>query len=453
MRSYVFLAFFAVLLPMAAALPFVGALLWAWISFMSPHREVWGFATNQPYAMVIFLATLLGCLIAREPKRFALNAVTVLLLLLAALFTFTSLTTLAPGPVTWKMWDRMMKTIAGAILVACLLTSRQRIHTMVWLIVISLGYYGVKGGIFTLMTGGGFRVLGPPDSMIADRNHLAVALLVAVPLMNWLRMHSAHRIVRLGLVAAMGLMVVSALGSQSRGALIALAATAVIFWLRGRGKIVSGVLIAACIAGTISFMPQSWVDRMNTISTYEQDASAVGRIRIWEASWKLALDRPLTGAGFRGPYFQEIVNRVAPGVTARAVHSIYFEVLGEHGFPTFLAWLGLTAAGGWYSWRLMRLARGRPDLAWAGDLGRMMQVSIVAYLSGGTFLSLSYWDVYWTLMVIVAAAHALAVQAVRQGAPVLPQPAALAAPGWRRPALPGLQGAGAPRTTGPGALT
>ncbi|MDO9713096.1 putative O-glycosylation ligase, exosortase A system-associated [Paracraurococcus lichenis] len=444
MRSYVFLAVFAVLLPMAAALPFVGALLWSWISFMNPHREVWGFAMNQPYALIIFLTTLLGCLIAREPKRVALNAVTVPLIVLAILFTITSFTTLAPPTVTWNMWDRVMKTTLGALLVACLLTSRQRIHALVWLIVISIGFYGVKGGIFTLMTGGSFIVIGPADSMIGDRNHLAVAILIAVPLANWLRQYSAHHSVRIGLIAAMGLMVVSAIGSQSRGALVALAASVLIFWWRGKSKLVGGVLITACIVGILNFMPQSWYDRMNTISTYEADGSAMGRVRIWEASWKLALARPLIGAGFRGPYQQDIVDSVAPGTTARAVHSIYFEVLGEHGFPAFFVWLGLTVAGAWYSWRMIRLARGRPDLAWAGDLGRMLQVSIVVYLTGGTFLSLSYWDVYWTLMLIAAAAHALVVQAVRQGAPGLPT--APGAAGWRRPAfatLPGTAGRGA----------
>jgi putative inorganic carbon (HCO3(-)) transporter len=434
MRSYVFVLFFGGLVPIALAQPFVGALLWSWISFMNPHREVWGFATNLPYASITFLATLVACFVAREPKRFALNAVTGLLLALAVLITLTSFVTLAPEAVTWHQWDRVIKTILGSLLVACLLTDRRRIHALVWLMAIALGYYGVKGGIFTFMTGGGYRVVGPPDTTIADRNHLAVAILVAVPLVNYLRMQARHRIVRLGLLAAMGLMVVSAVGSQSRGALIALAATGLMLWLRSRGKVVSGILIVACVAGTINFMPQSWTDRMNTIGTYEEDASAMGRVRIWEASFLLALDRPLTGVGFRGPYYQAIVNQVAPGVTARAVHSIYFEALGEHGFPAFFVWLGLTVAGAWYAWRLTRLGRGRPDLAWAVDLGRMSQVSMVAYLTGGAFVSLSYWDFYWMLLVVVAAAHQLA-QAVPAGNEARPPVPTVT--GWRRTAAMG----------------
>ncbi|WP_043342790.1 putative O-glycosylation ligase, exosortase A system-associated [Belnapia moabensis] len=432
MRSFVFIGLFGALLPLAFVQPFVGALLWCWIAFMNPHREVWGFAQNQPYAMIVFVILVAACIVKREPKRFEANAVTVLLIVFAVLITLTSLTSIAPPALTWSMWERLIKTILGALLVGCLLTSRERIHALIWLMALSIGFYGVKGGIFTLKTGGSFIVLGPPDTMITDRNHLAVAILLTVPLLNYLRMQSPHKWVRLGLMVSMGLMIVAAVGSQSRGALVALGATCVVMWLRSRSKILGGVLMAVCVAGTINFMPQGWVDRMNTISTYEEDTSAMGRVKIWQASWLIALDRPYTGAGFRGPYQQSIIDEVMPGTTARAVHSIYFEVLGEHGFPTFIVWLGLSAAGAYYAWRLIRLSRRRPDLAWAGDFGRMAQVSMVTYLSGGTFLSLSYWDFYWTLLIVVAATHACVVRALGAEAH---RPEAV--PLRLRPAIPG----------------
>lgn len=124
---------------------------------------------------------------------------------------------------------------------------------------------------------------------------------------------------------------------------------------------------------------------------------------------------------------------------ARAVHSIWFELLAEHGFPTFFAWVGLTLAGLAYALRLPRLVRGRPELAWAGDLGSMVQVCIVAYAVGGSFLSLSYWDYYWTILAVVAAAHALVLRSLRQEAPA-------SAPAWRPSA-----GLAAPVPVGSGA--
>jgi O-antigen ligase len=139
---------------------------------------------------------------------------------------------------------------------------------------------------------------------------------------------------------------------------------------------------------------------------------------MWSTSWKLAELRPLFGAGFAGPYTRDVVDLVDPESPARAVHSIWFEVLGEHGIPTFMIWLALMVAGAIYAQRLIRLAQGQPHLAWAEDLGRMAQVSMVAYCVSGTFLSLSYWDFYWTLLVVVAAAYGLAKRTADAPAPL-----------------------------------
>ncbi len=440
MRDLIFIGLMGLLLLMAMGRPFVGLLVYSWISFMSPHRLSWGIAVGQPWAMVAFLATVVGMIVAREPKRLQLTLIMVLLAVFAVCITGTTLIAISPDAVVWKQWDRVFKVIIGLLLTAALLTERWRIHAIIWLIVISLGFFGVRGGVFTLMTGGSFRVLGPPDSMIGDRNHLAVALLFAIPLMNWLRLHSKHAVVRWGLLAAMVLTLFSVVGSQSRGALIALAAVGFVLWLRTPGKILSGIAIVAAMAGAITFMPQSWVDRMRSIQTYEEDASAMGRIRIWTAAFDLAKARPLTGGGFRAVYQQNIVDQYSPGITARATHSIYFEVMADHGFVIFGLWVFMIVVGIWYTFRLMALARNRPSLRWASDLGRMAQVSIVAYLVGGALLSLSYWDVFWTLIVVLGAAHALARRAIAEGQAPVVAPTGIffgKREAWSRPAAAG----------------
>ena len=63
------------LLPIVLVRPFVGVILWSWISFMNPHRLVYGgVGAELPWAMLIFVATIIGCVVAREPKRFPVNA-------------------------------------------------------------------------------------------------------------------------------------------------------------------------------------------------------------------------------------------------------------------------------------------------------------------------------------------------------------------------------------------
>ena len=419
MRDLVFIGVVGLLLLIALARPVVGIMVWSWISFMNPHRLVWGPAFSLPWATMAFAATVVGCVMAREPRSFRPTAITLLVGVLAIAVTLTSFAAIGPADAVWDKWERTIKMLIGLLLTAALLTERWRIHALIWIIVLSLGYFGVRGGLFTILTGGGFKVLGPSDSMIADRNHVAVALLFGIPLMNWLRMHSAHAVVRMGLAAAMVLTLFAAIGTQSRGALVAMVAVACMLWLRTRGRILSGLAIAVALVAVLAFMPHSWTERMTTIGEYQEDASAMGRIRIWEAALRIAAARPLTGGGFRSFYDQGVVNAYAPGIQARAAHSIYFEVIGEHGFAVFALWLTMILVGYLYTRSIIRMARGRLDLLWASDLARMSQVSMVAYLVGGAFLSLSYWDVFWTLMIVLGATHAMVRAELRLAAPAL----------------------------------
>ena len=293
------------------------------------------------------------------------------------------------------------KSFLFLLVMMALLSSRIRVHALLWVMAMSIGFYGVRSGVGAIVTGGGARVWGPPNTMIFDNNHFAVALIVALPLLNHLRMNSEHKVVRFGLVAAMGLFLMAALASYSRGALLGLGAMGLFLWLKSRQKLVPAVVIALAVVAGVLFMPQKWLDRMNTISAYRQDASAEDRIGMWRAATQIALARPL-GAGFKGPYLQAVMDRYAPGTTARAVHSIYFECIGEHGFFVFAVWCVFPII----AWRngnwLIRHTRDSPEFRWANDFARMAQVSSIGYLVGGAFLSLSYWDYYFFIIGILA---------------------------------------------------
>ena len=406
MRSLALLLELLVLLPIVLVRPFVGVILWSWISFMNPHRLVYGgVSLAMPWAMIIFCATITGCMLAREPRHLPINAVTVLIAVFLMMITGTSMFALAPWQDVEAKWEVVFKVFLFLLVTASLLTSRERIHALVWVMAVSLAFFGIKGGGFTLIGGGANKVFGPPSSMIFDNNHLATALLVCLPLMNYLRIESRHAIIRHGFVVAMVLTMFAVVGSYSRGALMALLAISGYFWLKTPKKIISGTLGLIMLAAVIAFMPESWLDRMHSIEDYGTDASAMGRLEIWHVAWLMAINHPLTGAGFYATYTGSVVAMFAPGTETRAVHSIWLEVLAEHGFPTFFVWLGIIAAGAYYASRTIKLAKDAPELEWCVNLARMSQVSTIAYLTGGSLLSLAYWDYYFTLLVAVAAVH------------------------------------------------
>ncbi|MCX7901667.1 MAG: putative O-glycosylation ligase, exosortase A system-associated, partial [Burkholderiaceae bacterium] len=217
-----------------------------------------------------------------------------------------------------------------------------------------------------------------------------------------------HRLLRLGVLSAMLLSGVSAIGSFSRGAFVASAAMLTLLWWRGKNKLLFGAAAALLGAVAIVFMPDKWEERMSTIKTYEQDASAMGRIHTWQMLFNLALDRPFVGGGFE-PYSKEILARYKPDYhTVHSAHSIYFQVLGEHGFVGLALFLTFWALTWRIGSQLRRMTRADPDEAWAFWMASFVQVSLVAYFVGGLFLNLAYWDMpYYLMVALVVARHAV----------------------------------------------
>ena len=216
---------------------------------------------------------------------------------------------------------------------------------------------------------------------------------------------------------AMVLTLFAVVGSYSRGAILALAAVAGFFWLKSSNKLISGMFVVLALVVSINFMPERWTDRMNTIQDYQSDGSAVARLQVWHVAWLIAVARPLVGGGFFATYSRPVVNQFLPGADSRAVHSIWFEVLAEHGFPTFFVWVGISIAGAVYARRVIKQATGVPGLEWCVNLAKMAQVSMIAYTVGGSFLSLSYWDYYFTILIAVTAVYQHVTATLGQSAP------------------------------------
>jgi probable O-glycosylation ligase (exosortase A-associated) len=198
----------------------------------------------------------------------------------------------------------------------------------------------------------------------------------------------------------MGLITISVVGSQSRGAFVAILAVALFFWWKSKNRVIVGVLGILALPFLFLSMPQSWHDRMATIAEYEQDASAMGRIHAWHYAVNVASDR-LTGAGFEA-WMPETFAQWAPvGASARVAHSIYFHLLADHGWLGLLLFVGIFFAGWRLCGRIINATEGAEEHRWASDLARMLQVSLIAYATGGAFLSLSYFDLPWHIIGIL----------------------------------------------------
>lgn len=400
----------AVMMTPAAVMPHIGVLVWTWYALMQPHREAFGFSQGLPLNFLVAAFTIGAWAVSREPKRMPMTALTFALIV----FTFWMVLSCASGfswARSYPLLDRNLKTMLLAFVVMCVMVDRTRLHALVWVMTASLAFYAVKGAGFVLLTGGGSRVHGPESTHIADNNHLAAALCMTLPLLHYLRLYSTNKLIRLGLAGALCATILAVLGSYSRGGFIALVAMLAVFWWRSKRKLISFVFLIVVGAGSIAFMPQSFYDRIESITEAGEDSSFQGRINAWWMAVNLANDRPLTGGGMVGYMDPEVFQRYNPGATTRAIHSVYFQVLAEMGYVGLFLYVLIMAIAIRYAFYVVATAKRHPELQWAGDLASMFIASFAGYYVAGAALSMAYYDFYYCMLAVLIRLKLLADEA------------------------------------------
>ncbi len=388
-------------LPFILRNPWYGVLAWSWLSYMNPHRLAWGFAYDFPFAQIVAITLLISLLVNKQEKSLPKNRIVVFWAMFLIWMAISTASAIYPDHAFEKLQD-VMKIQVVTFLTMLLMKDFQRVNQLIWTIIVSIGFYSVKGGIFTVLTGGGNTVHGPDGCEIAENNAFGVAVLMTIPMMVYVYKFPPNNWVRKIMPFCIGSSSFAVLGTQSRGALLAVVAVLAFFWWKSKTKVASGLLIVLLGGVYFAFMPQSWHDRMASTADYQQDASAQGRITAWKYSINAANDR-ITGAGFASwsfPTYQKYAPEFSEVLVA---HSIYFSVLADHGWPGLSLFLSILFMMWRQFSRVILATQGNPEFAAHNYLARMLKVSMVAYLSGGAFLSLSYFDYAWTLMTIAIA--------------------------------------------------
>lgn len=395
-------------LPFILVRPHIGVLVFSWISYMNPHRLTWGFAYDFPFAMVVGVVTFFAWIISRESKALPMTPLTVLMLL----FLFwVSLTTVfaIDFELSYPKWIQFFKIMSVTLLTIILINTQQRIDAFIWIIVLSIGFFGVKGGIWMVQNQGTTGLLwGPPGSFIQDNNALALALLLILPLIRYLQLYAGHRLIRIGLLCSIAPLLLSVVASYSRGAFLTMAVMTFYICWKSRQRVLLIFALFVALAVGLTVVSDRYFNRIETIENYDQDGSAMARLNTWQYAFNFTKDHPILGGGFNMFYLEEPWERYAPDPTLRPkaggtwnAHSIYFEVMGMHGFVGLAIFLICGFVAFFTCRSVQKRTRDRPDLYWARDLAAMCQVSLVGFAVGGTFLNLAFFDLPWHIVALV----------------------------------------------------
>jgi putative inorganic carbon (hco3(-)) transporter len=422
------------ILPLIFFRPHVGVLAWAWIAFMNPQTEVYSFLGGANLNYVIAILTLVALVFSRDKKLPPLRGALLVIIIFAVWTTVTTYTALNYD-LSYEFWLRNIKTIIFAIMVAVLIDRTSRIHALILIIVISIGYWGAVSTLQTIAALGHARLIGPPGSMIGDNNNLALAMVMVFPLVEYCRYVAGSTLIRNGCIAGLVFLVIAILGTYSRGGLVALSAVfAVLLW-RSKSLLLAFGIVAVAM-GAAWLLPSDWSDRMATIETFQSDPdqSVQGRFHAWETAIRIGLDRPIVGGGYRATEDPAIYARYKSQDDAtkiKAVHNAYLQVLADHGFVG----LGLFVLMFFFAVRdcrwIAREASKTAELYWLAYLARMLEIGFIGFAVGALALSIGYYDLFVILIAMTSVLRTYAeheIGALEVTAPPEPAPKYRVAP-------------------------
>ncbi len=414
------------------ARPWLGVLALAVFAYLNPHRYAWGFSRSFPVYFIVFAATMFGIMFNAPDRRpFPWTRETKLFAVLLAWFTLTTFWGPDYPKAAHDQWVKVMKIYAGVFPALWMITTKERLKWFIVTVALSFGLLGLKGGIFAAATGFHYRVWGPDNTFYGGNNEIALALNMTLPLLVLCAKESRRPAAKAFFWATFMFSVFSIVSSWSRGGLVTLVATLLALIVSGRKKWLAVPLVIVGAVVLVPKLPEKWFARMETIETYDQDASVRGRFMAWRYATNRALKSPLTGGGFE-------TFRSQP----HDAHSAYFEILGEHGFIALALWLSLLFGTMVALERLRIYARYVPGAVWIRDYARAVQISLLAYAVGGAFLGVAYWDYFYHLVAVCVILKLLFQEAYEsQGAAAegVPAPRPAAPPG-----VPVPSGAGVP---------
>lgn len=396
------------LIPLALRYPFFGLLIYCWLDVVAPESFFAGtYDQYFRFSYSIAIASFIGYLLFEKANDKLSPKKDLAIWFFVGFFVWTTVTSaFAVFPETaWDKWTRLAKNVLIIIMLVRMIDTKERAFLFIGTLFTAITFHAIRGTAVTLLTGGGGQaVRGSPGTYLEERNYIAIAFIVAIPL-GWF-LWKYCKDFKIGKQMSMPIKVmtlmnlVSLVGTHSRGALLGILAASLIFLIASNTKI-RGLIVIFTIGIIVLFLaPEEWTERMATTKEYQEDYSSMTRILAWKFAWQYALSNPILGGGFGA--FRMNTEEVEGG-GHREAHSVYFEVLGEHGFVGIALFLAMILSVLYYSYGAYRRIESVKKGSVLGRLALSNMMLTVGMFTAGAFGILSPFLITYSPIVILAA--------------------------------------------------
>ena len=419
MRDLAFVGFLAALLAFGFRRPFLFVLTYVYIDIVSPQRLTYLLLNSVPISLIAVGLAILAWAAVDDKREARLAPRQGLIALLLLYCWYTTAHADLPVDAAFK-WAWVWKALAFAIFLPLTLRTKLRIEALLLFMILSAASIIIVGGIKTVGSGGGYGQL----NLMVDNNSglyegatISMVAIAIIPLILWFTRFGTIFVpdwrVKTFAYALLFACLLIPVGTSTRTGLLCIALLAVLLLREVKRPFL--YLAAMGLAGVVAvpFLPAAFTERMETIKTYQGDASASTRIAVWQWTIAYAKDHPF-GGGFEA-YRQNKIrydkikmagdpNNPTQATSlevdaGRAYHSAYFEMLGEQGYPGLALWLLIQVAGLLRMEVLRRRYRkATGDMAWVSPLAAALQNAQFVYLLGAAFIAVAFQPFIYMLI-------------------------------------------------------
>jgi probable O-glycosylation ligase (exosortase A-associated) len=394
------------LMPVCYRKPFVGLAVFSWLAYMRVQDLTWGFARHMRWSYYVAIVTFAGYLVSKERRQWFVRDWRCSVMM--ALVPMLGVGILLSRQPSLRQFDRYLeysKIVAVALFTTAVVNTKERLRVLMWIIALSLGFFGVKSGIWGLTTFGRRAIIRGPGGMLADNNDFSLALSMAVPMLFYLGWTERRPEIRKVFWFALPLTVITVGLTHSRGGFLSVSSAIACMVWRSKNRLL-GIMVA-CVLAVVAVLaaPRDYKERLLTILEPTKEGSAASRLRAWGVATRMAMDNPVLGVGmYRFQlHYREYDPSFQYGDEVIVAHSSYFQIWAECGTPALLLYFSLIIGSFVTCWQVRAAARRRYHTSWIINYAGMFEASLVAFVVGSAFLNRAHFDLFYHWVAIVIA--------------------------------------------------
>ena len=279
-------------------------------------------------------------------------------------------------------------------------------------------WIGLHGFLAVMGIAKGGRGIG---AWMGDENDFCMVMNMVVPFGYFLMFSATGAVQKMKYLGFLGVFILAAMASLSRGGFFGLAAVGAYCWYRSPKKLNALIVVIVAVLFMLVLAPEKYWDEIASSTSDQTMAIGTGAARLY--TWGIGMDmfyaNPIIGVGQSNfPWtfgiYEGDQNFLGRSIGGRQAHSAWVTLISELGLA------GIVIIGTMLVWcyKDLKIVRARfapPDsrqrhvqTVRSGEdvrayLARAMEGSIIGFIVSGVFISTLWYPSLWVMMAFIVA--------------------------------------------------